>query len=462
MRVAFDMDRIKAPWQLAGVEKETPVLLAFSGGADSRALLHILFKMADRDGFSLTAAHVEHGIRGAESERDMEFCIALAEEYGIELALHRADIPSLARAHGKGLEEEAREVRYAFFEALMRERRIPLLVTAHHADDNAETVLFRMARGSALAGLGGIAPVRAFANGSLVRPLLGVTKREILDYCAREQLQFVTDETNADTAYARNRLRAEVLPAMEALFDGATRRISEMSMQLREDEEILAALTQDFLAAHCQKGCPIEKLMAEPSAMQRRILSAWFASIGGGTLERVHLDALLDLCRAGRAHASLSLPNGICVALERGLLCVLESSDFSGSDYLFPLREGETAIPGTPFLIFVEKVSETLKVHNLSTAPYIFLSGKFDIMKENLCWRPRREGDRILKGGMHREVRRLYREAGLPLSVRRMLPVLCDSEGIVWVPYVGERDGLREDRSEQEGVLISLRSKEFN
>lgn len=83
-------------------------------------------------------------------------------------------------------------------------------------------------------------------------------------------------------------------------------------------------------------------------------------------------------------------------------------------------------------------------------------------MKENLCWRPRREGDRILKGGMHREVRRLYREAGLPLSVRRMLPVLCDSEGIVWVPYVGERDGLREDRSEQEGVLISLRSKEFN
>ncbi len=457
------MDRLKAPWQIAGVAKETPVLLALSGGADSRALLHILVQMAKRDGFLLVAAHVEHGIRGAESLRDMEFCRSLAQEYGISLALHRADVPSLAREHGRGLEEEAREVRYKFFEAQMRERSIPLLVTAHHADDNAETVLFRMARGSTLAGLGGIATVRPFANGSLVRPLLGVTKREILAYCEQEKLQYVIDQTNADTSYARNRLRTDVLPAMESLFDGATRRISEMSMQLREDEELLSVLTERFLEEHCvDRRCPVDRLMQQPVAMQRRILLAWFSLIGGGAVERVHVDALLRLCREGREHASLSLPNRICVSLERGALCEHEDSDFIKSEYLLPLREGETDIPGTQFSIFVKKVSENLKIHNLSTAQYIILNGSFDIMKNKLCFRPRREGDRILKGGMHREVRRLCREAGLSLPMRRALPVLCDGEEIVWIPYVGARDGVQTRSFTEDGVLVMLRCRELD
>ena len=211
------MDGAATPQALAGLDKTTPVLLAFSGGADSRALLHFLATRANEDGFPLTLAHVNHGIRGEEALRDRGFCQAVAETYGLELCILDADIPSLAKEHGRGLEEEARVVRYEYFERLMRERRIPLLATAHHADDNLETVLFHLCRGTGLSGLCGIAPTRDLAYGILTRPLLQVSRREILAYCHNNNLEYVTDSTNSDTAYARNRIRGEVIPILSDL-----------------------------------------------------------------------------------------------------------------------------------------------------------------------------------------------------------------------------------------------------
>ena len=151
----------RAPWRLAGLPPSTPVLLALSGGADSRALLHLLYTSAQADGFRLLLAHVNHGIRGEESLRDRAFCQSLAKQYGLELLLLDADVPALAAESRRGLEEEARSLRYDYFAARMREEGIPILVTAHHANDNLETLLFRLCRGTGLSGLGGIAPVRS-------------------------------------------------------------------------------------------------------------------------------------------------------------------------------------------------------------------------------------------------------------------------------------------------------------
>lgn len=448
---------MKAPWSIAGQPRDTSVLLAFSGGADSRFLLHTMAQFAKRDEFSITLAHVNHGIRGAEAVRDRDFCVEIAKQYGVEIAVLDADVPSLAKQNGRGLEEEAREVRYAYFAKLMKERKIPLLVTAHNADDNAETVLFRMARGSGLCGLGGIAPMRPFENGFLVRPMLHITKREVLEYCEQEGLQYVTDSTNADTYYARNKLRAEVLPTLETLFDGATERISVMAERLREDEAVLSALSDRFLQTYCKDGkCQIEQLLQEPKAIQRRILSDWFYGHCKETLQGVHIDALQKLCVDGAPHSALSLPCETTVAIESGMLCVQNRDRIQSIDYELPFCEGETKIPFSDLSVLVKKKEKNLKVHNLSTAPYIILTENFDIMKKELYWRPRREGDKLLMRGMHRSVRKLYREAGLSLELRARLPLLCDKEGIVWIPYIGMRDGVGCASPDQMGTYVAL------
>ena len=214
------------PRKLAGLSSNVPVLLAFSGGADSMALLDMMQK--EYPTAPILLAHVNHGIRGEEALRDRAFCENVAKERGIEIAILDADVPALAKEKGQSIEEAAREVRYAFFAELMEKRNIPLLLTAHHADDHLETVLFRIARGTGLSGLCGIAPIRPFGAGDLARPLLGFTKQEILQYCKENVLSFVTDSTNADTAYARNRIRADILPIMEELYTDASHRAVRM------------------------------------------------------------------------------------------------------------------------------------------------------------------------------------------------------------------------------------------
>ena len=436
-----DRDLIFAPWQMAKMPKDTPVLLALSGGADSRLLLHLLAKLSARDGFSLTAAHVNHGIRGEEALRDRDFCVSICKEYDVELCALNTDIPTLARERGKGIEETARAVRYDYFERLMRERQIPLLVTAHNADDNAETVLFRMARGSGLAGLGGIRPVRSFGDGFLVRPLLRVTKKDVLAYCDRESLQYVTDSTNGDTSYARNKLRAEVLPVLESLFSGATSRIGEMATRLLEDEEILSQMAREHFEKHCADGrCPIEPLLLQPKPIRARVLGIWLEETLGVSAERTHIEAILSLAEEGRPHSAISLPCGASVAVERGAL--QRGTEVEAIEYQLPFCEGVTVLPCKNLSISVKIIEKNLKVHNLSTAPCIILKNDFDIMKSGLYWRARKAGDAIYMGGMHREVRKLYREAGLPLDLRANLPMLCDNEGIVWIPFVGVRDGV--------------------
>lgn len=432
---------LHAPWELAGMPKETPVLLALSGGADSRALLHLLAERAKTDAFSLTLAHVDHGIRGEEASRDREFCRALAKEYGVEICILNADVPSLAAKHGTGLEEEARRVRYAYFEELMRERGIPLLATAHHADDNLETVLFHLCRGTGLGGLRGILPTRPFANGYLTRPLLQMTRREIQAFCEEHGLQYVTDSTNADTAYTRNRIRAEVVPVLESLFDRPQHRVAEMSQSLCEDASLLSSLSRELLEnAREPQGLSVARLQNAPVPLAKRALMAWCKEQTGGELERVHVEALLSLIQTQSTEARVALPKGAYAAVEFGVLRLLPRESGDTQPFCVPLCLGETLLEDGSIRIKVEKLKNLPKVNNLSTQSYLILNVISDIMKRGFCWRTRLPGDTLLMGGMHRKLRKLYGAAGVPVRWRERMPLLCDAEGVVWAPFVGSRD----------------------
>ena len=435
--------RLISPHKLAGLEANTPVLLAFSGGADSVALLDMMQK--EYPNTPILLAHVNHGIRGDEALRDRAFCEQVAKERGIEIVILDVDVPALAKEKGQSLEEAAREVRYAFFADLMQERNIPLLLTAHHADDHLETVLFRLSRGTGLAGLCGIAQIRPFAKGYLVRPLLGFTKQEILNYCAQSKLAFVTDSTNTDTAYARNRIRAEVLPVLESLYADAAHRAVRMSADLSEDESLLFGIATAFAEQNIAKGTiSIKALREAHSAIRRRALQIWFENERKISLETVHLQALLALVESGDTTARVALPTGVsayCTA--RGRLMLTKTKPQPIGEYTLPLMIGENQIPNTEISICITPI-ENSDPADQKGGNVLVLMGEWEELQNALTWRNRREGDVILLGKMHRQVRRLWAARGIPTEWRQALPLLCQGEEIVWAPFVGMSDDLKE------------------
>lgn len=441
------MASFKEPHLLSGLPKNTPILLALSGGADSRALLHMLLSY----GAPLSIAHVDHGIRGETSKRDREFCEALAREASIPFYLLKTDIPALAKKNHTGLEEQARAERYRFFEELMQEHDIPILATAHNATDNAETLLFRMARGTGLSGLCGISPARSFGGGMLIRPLLDMTKEEILEYCKAHSLNYVTDETNADIAYARNRIRHNILPEMNALNKEAVRHISELCRSLNEDEAYLTDSAKKTLGEDQRKtgesnGVSLSMFNSLSPAIAHRMLALLF---GEPSLSLQNREDLIVLAKRAAPHSSLNLPNGRQAFIENGKLLTAKKERYP--EYALPptpVGMGATPIfDGKMLLVIEHKASPHEKwrsaknIYKNATTTYI----NSDRIKNGLFIRTRQEGDTILLHGIHKKLRKLQNEAALPLSLRSSLPLLCDRDGILWAPLTALRDGAMGD-----------------
>lgn len=447
------------PQTLAGMEAHTPVLLGFSGGADSSALLHFLASESRRIGFPLFVCHLHHGIRGAEAERDLRFCEERAREYGLALIVGRADVPARAAETGESLEEAARAERYAFFARVMQERSIPLLATAHHADDHMETLLFRLSRGTGPRGLCGISTARPMEGGCLTRPLLALSRAQIEDYCERHGVRYVTDSTNRDTQYARNRIRAEVLPVLKELFPGAETRVLRLSRELSEDCAYLDSLAESFVRAHATHDTfPVSPLQSAPLPVRRRALSLW-AERACARLLAVHADALLRLASDATPAMEVALPGDFVCARHGALLVIEKEREREAVRPRLPLCEGMQRLPFCGVTVFAERIGANIKIHNSSMSPYIILKSDFDIIKSGLYWRVREDGDVILLRGMHRKLRRLQAQAGIPVRLRERMPLLCDGEGVLWAPGIGARDGAEVTDTEQEGLLIRISSE---
>lgn len=211
------------------------VLVGYSGGADSTALLELLWEYGKEYGVQVQALHVNHGIRGEEAGRDQEFCEKFCAERGIGLKVVEADVPGIAGRDGIGLEEAGRQVRYTAFGREVREGRIDRVALAHHQNDQAETMLFHLMRGTGVRGLRGMEPVRM----PYIRPFLCAAREEIVGWLTERGLSWVEDSTNREKEYTRNRIRYEVLAAMEDIRPGSTVRMAGTAERLWEAEDYL-------------------------------------------------------------------------------------------------------------------------------------------------------------------------------------------------------------------------------
>lgn len=430
------------PHILSGMPKNSPMLVAFSGGADSGALLDMIVRYAAYSGAPVYAAHVNHGIRGAEADRDEQFCRDSAEKYGIELFTLRADVPKLAAESGKSVETAARDLRYAFFAEIMQTHGIPLLCVAHNADDNFETILFNISRGSGLSGVCGIPQTRGFEGGLIIRPILGINKSDIIRYCSENNIEYVTDSTNTDTDYTRNRIRGRVIPELKAICPGAEYAAARLSESLRADASCLDSLAKDFVDKNRNEYFIAAKALCDaPYAVSSRALMSLYSEISGGlSLEYVHVKAILELAEKAVPHASLDLPASVRAVFENGALGFTKAppppKNIPAEEISVPLRAG---------INFISQINAEIVIGNTQKSENIYkksMNFSLDSAKilGALYARERRAGDKIKMGGMSKSIKKLMCDRKIPQELRPRIPVICDDSGIIAVPFIGACD----------------------
>lgn len=429
------------PHALSGLPASTPILVGFSGGADSTALLNMLVTYGKENGATIYAAHVNHGIRGKEADRDEEFCKTVAQSLGVEIFSTRIDVPALSERSGESIETAARRARYDFFDRIMKEHGIPLLATAHNANDNLETMIFNMARGTALGGMCGIPQTRLCAYGTVIRPILQLSRADILEFCRQESLEYVTDSTNTDTDYTRNKIRAQMIPLLCEINSGAIENSARLAQTLRADALCLESMKDMFLEGFLDgNSIELEKINGSPDAIVNRALCSVYRDVSnGGTLESSHIEALRKLSRTAVPHSSASLPNGFRATVEDGRLVFEKATPKKEYEpYSLPLVEGKNRISQTGCEIVISNSQNTKNIYKNS----ILVSIDSAKICGSLYARGRQSGDKILSGGMHKSVKKLMCDKKIPTDLRGRLPVICDDVGIVAIPLVAVRDGV--------------------
>ena len=307
------------------VSDET-IVVGVSGGADSTALLLALheLKSASKLFVNICVAHLDHKLRKT-SAQDARWVAELSEKLGYECVVGRSKVTELARENNDNLEQAARQARYAFLERTAKRKSAKYVLTAHTMDDQAETVLLRLMRGSAGAGLGGMEAMRPLGTGAikLVRPLLWARRADTENFCRLRKTAFLTDEMNNDTGLARVRVRQQLLPLMQSFNNRIVEAISRTATQLREDGGVLASGSKTLLGLASIPGksggdetkapaLDVKVLANEPPALRRRALRQWIAGARGSTrrLEMVHLLAVEKLLEGTAGGRTVELPSG--------------------------------------------------------------------------------------------------------------------------------------------------------
>ena len=373
------------------IQKGDKIVCAVSGGADSMALLWALYLLKEEWDLDISAAHFNHHLRGAESDRDEAFVRDFCEGYGIPLHVGSGHIVP----GKKGLEAAARDARYAFLRSLSGK-----IATAHTADDNAETLLMHLVRGTGLKGLGGIMP----QNGNVIRPMLSITRQEIEDFLAEYAVDYITDSSNNGDDFLRNRIRHHVMPLLKEENPRLSQNLSAMALRLRQDEEALAQQ-----AAY--EGAPqVEILRNMAPAVRARALEKFLKDSGVKEPEAVHIRQADALVFSENPSARANFPGGLIIGRKYDILTIVSANT------------GE--IPYRINCDAAEEIINTVDTFTVVTVGDVFI-------------RSRQSGDAIRLPGGTKTLKKILIDRKIPAAERSRIPVLCDDLGILAVGGIG-------------------------
>ena len=386
------------------IQKGEQVTCAVSGGADSMALLFAMYLLKDKLGVRLAAAHFNHNLRGAESDGDEAFVREFCDRYDIPLYVGSAAVV----AGEKGLEAAARDARYSFFATLPGK-----IATAHTADDNAETVLMHLVRGTGLKGLGGISPVR----GHVIRPMLPVTRQAVLAFLEEYHVSYRQASSNDTDAFLRNRLRHHVMPLLKAENPSLAKNLSAMALRLRLDEEALQ--TQ----CGYKEPLNVQWLRNQLPAVRSRVLEQFLKNHGVKEPEASHLKQAEDLAFSDNPSAFAHFPGDVTVCRQYGVLTV--------RTHVQPLQSLPLNCPGR--VEAGEWVIECIpadRIVNTADTITVCPNGRVTV-------RSRQSGDAIRLSGGRKSLKKLFIDRKIPADLRCKIPVLEDEQGLLAVAGIG-------------------------
>lgn len=423
------------------------ILTGFSGGADSTALLQLLWEYGQACGISVCAVHVNHGIRGEEAVRDQRFCEAFCREREIPLKIVCKDVPRIARAQGISLEEAGRNARYEVFEKELHEKRADRVALAHHQNDQAETILFHQMRGTGLRGLRGMEPVRL----PYIRPFLCVTKEEIVEWLQKEGLTWVEDTSNQAPDYTRNQIRHRVLSAMEEIRPGSAARMAGMAEQLLEIEDFLK---QETLAAFDRCVCVgsgeyrilLPALERLHPALQKQVALTCLERVSGKCkdLESIHVEQVL-LLAGGKRGSRVTLPGGCVAVLGYGELLLKKGYGLSRTEEeIYCMPDDICLYMGS---VFSFRLEERKKDDEIPVNRYTKWFD-YDKIKDSVVLRTRRPGDYLEhEAGAHKKLKDYLIDNKIPREERDQCILLADGSHILWVVgmRISERYKVREN-----------------
>lgn len=379
------------------------VICAVSGGADSVALLFAMYLLRERLDITLEAAHFNHRLRGEESDADEAFVKELCGRYDIPLHLGSGRI----LPGKKGLEAAAREARYAFLRSLPGK-----IATAHTADDNAETVLLHLVRGTGLKGLGGISPM----NGNVIRPMLTITRREVEAFLSEYALPHREDSTNATDLFLRNRIRRNVMPLLLQENPSLAENLSDMALGLREDEDYLSRMAGETLPG-------VAALREMHPALRARALERFLKENGVSEPEKRHITLLEQLVFSDKPSARADLPGGITVARRYDTLEVLGEAQPLSERVL----EGSLELPELGLRVVCAEADTIVNTPDTFTV----------VPEGRIVVRSRLPGDRIRLSGGTKSLKKLFIDRKIPASERLRIPIIADEAGVLGVWSIG-------------------------
>jgi len=420
------------------IPKDSRVLAAVSGGADSMAMLHCLRRLEKAIGFRLGVAHIDHGLRQT-SPRDLKFVESQCQELGIPFHFAKVSVRTESKKRNKGIEETARILRYDALEKIAADNGYVRIATAHTASDQAETVLMRVISGAGSRGLRGILPIR---EGMVIRPMLSVTRSEIEAFIVRENIPFTTDETNMDTAYDRNRIRHVLIPLIEKEFNKSlVPALTRLAENMRMENEFLASCAEKasklsvLEAGENRIAVDLVKFNRIDDSIKSRILSSALERFEKPPrISQVHLDSMIELCGKKSGSKSLDIPGGIRVSVGYDRLIIERKNRKqrtpSGQKHAVHVTgPGRHEIPwaGAIFHFEPEDNVQGIELHiDKKTYGYPFII------------RPQKPGDRVAPpfAPHTRKLKKIFIDRKIPRETRVTLPVLCHGDMVIWAPGV--------------------------
>lgn len=428
------------------------VIAGVSGGADSVCLFLMLLELRKKIEFDLIAVHVHHGLRGEAADQDQRFVEALCEQHQIPLEIFRVNLESIAKKRKQSLEEAGRMVRREAFDSVCQKYGGNKIALAHHQNDNAETLLWNLSRGTGLDGLGGIRPV----NGKFIRPLLCMNRKEIEEYLAKRKQSYCIDETNAGTDYTRNKLRHLVLPILEEQVNSAAvRHMNETMEQIWELQEYMQeqveAAYQECVQEHFEKACWIQiqqkSFETFPELIKKMVIRKGMEQVGGKKrdLSHKHVDVMMELMnkQVGR---TLDLPYEMHAKRNyEGIRLEKQRTYSLGEEKKAEIMQecmAELNIPGETILADRNlklrcKILEKPKNLSIKDIPQKIYTKWFDygIIKSSLYIRTRQAGDTIVidEKGHQKKLKNWFVDEKIPKEVRDSQLLLAENNEILWV-----------------------------